>query len=230
MSGKKPGFITKVCNLTLGNRRLRAYIFAIIKFTAVCMIQAYESFPKDSSIYYYRYILQSLGYTWLIILLTLFTERYVRELIANYRKKEIAIWLNWVEMTLFTVYTVYATVIGCLYFWAVSVKAEYLGPVKSVIYAMNEVIILLAIYEKWTHFLHAGHSVSLYCATEQHIPPHAHEDDAHDDHDDDHGHGHDDGHHGHEEGHHGHGHEEKHHEGHGNEHHIQEVKVDHGHH
>jgi hypothetical protein len=217
------------------------------------MIQAYESFPKDSSVYYYRYVLQAMGYAWMIILLTLFTERYFRELIANWRKWEIAIWLNWCEMVLYTTYAVYATVIGCLYFWAVYVKKDYLGPVKTVIYVMNEVVILTAVWEKWTHFLHAGHSVSLYCATEQHIPPppegadHGHGGHGgHDDHGHGGGHGHDDhGHGGHDDHKHGdHGHDDhgKHdshgkHESHGDVHKPINVghddhapKSDHGHH
>lgn len=226
MSGKK-NWAQKINSYILGNRRLRAYIFAMIKFTAVTMIQGYESFPKDEDAFYkYNDVFITLGYCWIGILATLFTERYIREVVCNNTKQGMAIWLNWVEMVIFTVYTVYGTFCSILHWVAIGMKSDYLGPLKTVIYVFNQLVIQLCIWEKWTHFLHSGHSVSLYIETEQHIPPHEHE--HHDDHDehDEHGHGHDDHHGGHGE--HGHGHDD-HHDNHGHDDHGKHGHNDHGH-
>jgi hypothetical protein len=209
---------------TIDNVRFRMYALSIIKFTTITLIQANETFPKDEDYFYnYQNIFTTLGYSWMAILIILFTERYIRELICVQRKWALTIWLNWVEAVIFTIYMVYGFIVGIMHFVAIAYKVEYYGPEKSAIEFFEVIIVLFIIYEKWTHFLHSGHSISLYLDFAQHIPGHSNDDggDDEDDHGDDkhgkfapllsdeHGHGSEHGHgHGHEEPVHAHGHEE----------------------
>src|SRR5690242_15900785 len=72
----------KIWKATIDNRRFRAYAIAIIKFVTITLVQANETFPKDEDYFYnYRNIFLTLGYAWMVILILMFTERYVRELI-----------------------------------------------------------------------------------------------------------------------------------------------------
>lgn len=221
---KFKNILWKIWKATIDNRRFRMYALAIVKFVTITLIQATETFPKDEDFFYnYKNVFLTLGFCWMGTLCFLFTERYIRELIAIRRKQMLTIWINWVECVVFSLYLLYSSVIGILHFIALSAKVEYYGPTKSAIEFFEVIIVLFIIYEKWTHFLHSGHSISLYLGESRHIP------------EGDHGHGHDD--HGHG-GHEGHG-DEKHghftpllsddHTEHGHGHGHDEPKKDHGH-
>lgn len=172
MTQTKKNWFQKLNSYFLGNRRLRSYIFSIIKFTAVTMIQGNDSFPKDiDAFYFYQDLFVSLGYSWMGVLFVLFTERYLREVICKHKKIQLAQWMNWVEAVIFTVYSIYGTFFSILHWISIGMKSSTLGPTTTLVYVINQLVIQLMIWEKWTHFLHSGHSVSLFLEKDQHIPP-----------------------------------------------------------
>ncbi|EFC35826.1 predicted protein [Naegleria gruberi] len=113
----------KFSSWTIGNRRLKMYIYSVLKFATITYVQANDVLGKASNTNNQtekdmQMAFKVLSYLYMAILILLFTFRYVRELIAISRKKPLSIWS--------------------------------------------------------THYLHAGHSVSLYLAKAQHIPKNAH--------------------------------------------------------
>jgi hypothetical protein len=95
-------------------------LFACFKLTVVCFIQGNDSFPKgDSEFEQYGDLFRAMGYTWMAILLLLFSERYIRELYSVFRHKAMSITVNWIECMIFVVYGIYTATVGCIHFLAI---------------------------------------------------------------------------------------------------------------
>ena len=117
------------------------------------------------------------------LLMIMFTERYLRELYCVYQRKELLIWINWIEAFIFFTYVVYSVFTTCnhIYYLVEELKeesghenAKEVGAKsleqKFAVEMIEIFIHLYIIFDKASHFLHSGHSISLYLSKAAHIP------------------------------------------------------------
>jgi len=133
--------------------------------------------------------LKIISYFYMGVLVLLFTFRYVRELIAVAKKKPLTVWINWMESLVFLTYFVYSMftsithIVYSVRHYNHSKEEEELHPELFVgknleatmaVEILEIFVHMYIIADKGTHYLHAGHSVSLFLAKAQHIPKNAH--------------------------------------------------------
>jgi hypothetical protein len=154
----------------------------ILKFVTLTFIQGNESFPKEEEEFFgLQAMFQAFGYTWMAILVIMFTERYIRECYFCYRKWQYNLLckiVNWVQFFIFALYAIYALTLGCLHFYALHIGyviGKYTG-LKVAIYVMDQFVIWFVVHEKLDHLASASQSCSFFLGEAAHIPPHKHED------------------------------------------------------
>lgn len=104
----------KFSSSTFGNRRLKMYIYSCLKFLTITYVQANNLFGKSDALVLTEgeQLLQSVfkivSYTFMGVLMVLFTERYIRELTAIARKKPLTIWINWMESIVYLIFFIYS--------------------------------------------------------------------------------------------------------------------------
>lgn len=125
------------------------------------------------------------------ILIILFIERYIRELVSIARKKPLQIWVNWMEALIFLIYFIFSIMTAITHMVYIvreynhereereKTPNEYTNRMATLeqLLSIEIIEVLIHVYiivDKGTHFLHAGHSVSLFLEKAQHIPKHAH--------------------------------------------------------
>ncbi|EFC45053.1 predicted protein [Naegleria gruberi] len=186
---------------TFGNRRLKMYIYSVLKMFAITYVQANSLIGTNSSARKQFEIdlqkaLQIISYFYMAVLILMFTIRYIRELIAIKRKKPLTTWVNWLEAFVFLTYFIYSCFTAILHIVYIGKKyasevvereekpeefahAQVTLEQELVVEILEVVIHMYIIADKGSHFLHSGHSVSLYLAKAQHIPKNAHPGHAH---------------------------------------------------
>ncbi|KAG2375162.1 hypothetical protein C9374_010166 [Naegleria lovaniensis] len=187
----------KFSSSTFGNRRLKMYIYSCLKFLTITYVQANDLFGKSDTLVLtegeqqLQLVFKIVSYTFMAILMLLFTERYIRELTAVARKKPLTIWINWMESIvylMFFIYSIATSVIHVVYIvreYDTEVEERILHPEifakKSFTLEEHLAVEILEVFvhiyiivDKGTHFIHASHSVSYYLAKAQHIPKHHH--------------------------------------------------------
>ncbi|KAG2386520.1 hypothetical protein C9374_002264 [Naegleria lovaniensis] len=186
----------KFSSKTIGNRRLKMCIYSILKFFSITYVQANNIFGGEALHLSEREKQLSLSfkiisYMFMAVLILLFIERYFRELISIVRKKPLQTWINWMESLIYLIYFIFSIMTAITHI--VFIVREYNHEVEEreknpeefakrkatleQVLSVEIIEVLIHFYiivDKGTHFLHAGHSVSIYLEKAQHIPKHAH--------------------------------------------------------
>ncbi|KAL9658517.1 hypothetical protein ABK040_006057 [Willaertia magna] len=185
----------KTISWTLGNRRLKMYLYSVLKFFSITYVQANDLLGKNpvkktelqENI---ESVTRIISYVFMALILLSFTERYIRELIAVYRKRKLSIVINWGEAILFLIYFIYSIFTSIIHIYFIVKEYEHEKEEEAhdtsgiekhleqnlAIEIFEVFLHLYIIIDKGTHYLHSGHSVSLYLSKSQHIPkPHGSE-------------------------------------------------------
>ncbi|KAL9652635.1 hypothetical protein ABK040_003938 [Willaertia magna] len=201
-------YLNKIQKYTIGNRRLKTYLYSILKFFSITYIQANKLLPSnhfinenDHLIKQLQLTLQIISYIFMVLLILSFTERFIREIYSIYKKKKLNILLNWIECFIFIFYVIYSLFTASLHFYFIIKEYQFEkvnekhndGEISSesleqtlAIEVFEILLHLYIIFDKATHYLHSGHSVSLFLSKSQHIPKQYsdHNSDHHSDHSD----------------------------------------------
>ncbi|KAG2374219.1 hypothetical protein C9374_011056 [Naegleria lovaniensis] len=168
----------KIFKATLGNRRLRLFLYRLLKIITVTYIQANHVLgsSETSAI---RFALKIIAYIFMVFLCIITISRYARELTAVSKKKPLSIWLNWMEALLFSLYIVFSllTAVFHIMFAASWYEVERIKPNHDKAlrqqFSVFIVFVLLYVYnamEMGHHYIHSGHSVSLFLTQAKPIP------------------------------------------------------------
>ena len=94
--------------------------FLLIKVVTITYMQAnrtvhsYEGMPQSEIDF--QVVLKVFSYSYMAILLILFTARYIRELVSLKMKKPLNTKLNWVEGGIYFTYVLYSVIIALVHF------------------------------------------------------------------------------------------------------------------
>lgn len=180
----------KISSFTIGNSRLKMYLFTIIKFFTITFIQANGIFGDyvvlSDGENHLKTTLQIFSYCFMGILIVMFTERFIRELIAVSHKKPLTPWMNWMESTVFFLYVIFSLLTTTIHY--IYLAKEYSKDCEErnvhpdefqnretleqilVVEIFNVLIHVYVILDKATHFIHSNHSHSIYLYKSQLIP------------------------------------------------------------
>ncbi|KAF0981345.1 hypothetical protein FDP41_012605 [Naegleria fowleri] len=171
-------YLSKLYKATLGNRRLRIFLYRLLKIITITYIQANNVLGSaDTSAV--RLVLKIISYIFMALLCFITLARYVRELTAVAKKKPLSIWLNWMEALLFCLYLVYSILTAVFHImFAVSwyevekVKTNHEISLNQQL-SVFVMFVLLYVYnalEIGSHYIHSGHSVSIFLTQAKPIP------------------------------------------------------------
>jgi hypothetical protein len=154
----------------IGNRRLKSYLFTLFKFVSLTFVQANKIGMEENP--GWNLGLEIVSYSFMVILVLLFTERYIREIVAQRMQKPMSVAVNWFEACVFFMYFVFScfTTVTHTVFIILNPDDKPLTPLDKAVDIIGILINFYLIIDKAIQFTKANQSRSHYLADGRLIP------------------------------------------------------------